>query len=57
MIKDKKNLSEENVACGVCFKEIPVSEAKSEEATEYVMHFCGLDCYKKWVDQNKKTDN
>jgi hypothetical protein len=31
--------------------EIPVSEAKSEEATEYVVYFCGLDCYEKWKNQ------
>jgi hypothetical protein len=36
------------VACGVCLKEVPPSEAKSEEALDYVVHFCGLDCYQTW---------
>jgi hypothetical protein len=27
------------VACEICLKEIPVSEAKSEEASGYVAHF------------------
>jgi len=43
----------DRVACKVCFKEIPLSEAVNEEATEYVLHFCGLDCYAKWKAQEK----
>lgn len=57
MTEDKKPSPEEKVACDVCFKEIPVSEAKSEEATTYVMHFCGLECYEKWTEQDKKDKN
>ena len=41
-------LPEVRVACEVCMREIPVSEAKSEEATEYVFYFCGIDCYGAW---------
>ncbi len=44
------------VACNVCLKEIPISEAKSVEASDYVAHFCGLDCYKKWKDQEKNEN-
>ena len=43
----------DRVACKVCFKEIPLSEAVNEEATDYVLHFCGLDCYVKWKTQEK----
>jgi len=43
----------DRVACNVCFKEIPLSEAVNEEATDYVVHFCGLDCYAKWKTQEK----
>jgi hypothetical protein len=46
----------EMVACEVCLKEIPITEARSEEATDYVVHFCGLDCYTKWKEQNKKKE-
>ncbi len=43
----------DRVPCEVCFKEIPVSEAMSEEAVDYVLHFCGLECYAKWEKQKK----
>lgn len=46
----------EQVSCEVCFKNIPVSEARSEEAAGNVAHFCGLDCYEKWKYQ-KLQDN
>lgn len=36
------------VACSVCMKEVPQSEAKSAEAADYVRYFCGLDCYDRW---------
>lgn len=31
--------------------EIPVSEVMSSEALDYVMHFCGLECYDQWSKQ------
>jgi hypothetical protein len=42
----------EMIPCIVCFKEIPVSEVLSEEAVDYVLHFCGLECYAKWKSQD-----
>jgi hypothetical protein len=36
------------VACEVCLKQVPVSEATVPEATDYFVHFCGLECYEKW---------
>jgi len=39
------------VSCDICLKEIPVSEASNCEATDYVIHFCGLECYEKWRKQ------
>lgn len=36
------------IQCDVCMKEIPASEAKSAEAQDYVMNFCGLECYDQW---------
>lgn len=38
----------ERVTCETCLKEVPKSEATSPEATEYVLYFCGLDCYEQW---------
>lgn len=46
---------EELVSCDVCLKEIPVSEAKSDEASDYVHHFCGLECFSKWQAQEQTT--
>jgi len=43
------------VPCWVCLKEIPVSEATSEEAVDYVLHFCGLECYAKWEKWGKNA--
>ena len=37
-----------SVECKVCLKEIPHSEAGIVEAEDYVMYFCGLDCYRQW---------
>lgn len=37
------------VPCEVCLKEIPRAEAVNAEAEDYVMHFCGLDCYRAWA--------
>ena len=45
------------LSCEVCLKEIPVSEAKSEEATDYVVYFCGLDCYQQWLRQAGKQSD
>ncbi len=41
------------VRCEVCLKDIPVSEAQSAEAQDYVAYFCGLDCYDQWKAQNQ----
>lgn len=43
------------VPCEVCMKEIPRSEAMVAEATEYVLHFCGLECYTKWKTGDAKS--
>ena len=38
----------QRVRCEVCRKEVPRSEAVVPEATDYVLYFCGLDCYERW---------
>lgn len=38
----------EQVVCEICLKEVPVTEAVVPEASDYVVHFCGLECYEKW---------
>lgn len=37
------------IQCEVCLREIPRSEAHVAEAEDYIVHFCGLECYGKWV--------
>ena len=39
---------EKRVTCKVCMKEVPLSAAKNDEASDYVYYFCGSDCYAKW---------
>jgi len=45
----------EHVACEVCLKEVPKSEATVAEAADYVLYFCGLDCFAKWKTGDEKS--
>ena len=36
------------VACDVCLREVPRSQAVVPEAADYVAYFCGLQCFQKW---------
>lgn len=56
MASNDKPVEVERVLCKVCLTEIPITEAIIPEATDYVAHFCGLDCYEKWKNQSKKPD-
>lgn len=55
-IMDKKILVVEMVACEVCLNEVPITASKTPEAVDYVAHFCGLDCYEKWQQDNELND-
>ena len=44
----------DTLPCEVCLKEIPHSEAQTSEIDDYVLHFCGIDCYRKWQEENQK---
>lgn len=48
MLKKSENLPEELVSCKVCLKEIPRSVASSQEGSDYVLYFCGENCFMKW---------
>ena len=54
MATSDKRTESELVACDVCLKEVPRSEATVPEAADYVVHFCGLECYEKWKNQQEK---
>lgn len=45
------------VTCAVCHNEVPQSAATSSEATDYVTHFCGNECYEEWKKPFKKFDD
>ncbi len=54
-VSDKQvdlNAPHQTVACEVCLKEIPATLAKTFDAPDYVLYFCGLDCLGKWEEQN-----
>ena len=57
MTTGDKPIDVERVACEVCLKEVPRSEATVPEATDYVVYFCGLDCYERWKSQGAKPSN
>ena len=54
MATREKPVAVERVACEICLKEVPITEATVPEATDYVVHFCGLECYEKWKNQRGK---
>lgn len=41
----------ELMACEICLKEIPVSEAACEEASDYVLFYFGARCHDRWRHQ------
>ena len=57
MSGSEKPVELSKVECETCLKEIPKSEAKVSEAGDYIVYFCGLDCYEKWQDENDKPDS
>ncbi len=42
------------VQCEVCLKEVPPSEAQSAEGSDYVLYFCGLECYQEWREKQSE---
>jgi hypothetical protein len=55
MVK-KSDLPEvEKVSCAVCRKEIPLSNALTSEAADYMVYFCGLECYAKWKKRSESS--
>jgi uncharacterized protein DUF3330 len=44
--------SDSHVACAVCHHEIPLYTAAWREGSDYVVYFCGLECYDRWRNQS-----
>ena len=55
MTTNDKPTEVEQIACDVCMKEVPLSQATVPESQDYVAHFCGLECYAKWKGEHEKT--
>lgn len=55
MTTHDKPVELETVKCEVCLKEVPLSEATVPEATDYLVNFCGLECYEKWKEQGNAS--
>ena len=45
----KASFMPDRVRCNVCQHEIPASEALVPEATDFLIYFCGLECYERWL--------
>lgn len=57
MYDEKKAAEPETVPCEVCLKEVPRSEAKNIEVDDYMLHFCGIDCYDKWHKEKEEKNS
>lgn len=55
MTDKNKPVEPETLACEVCLKDIPESVSHSMEGEDYIHHFCGLECYKKWQEDQDNT--
>ena len=51
-----KPRQEAPLTCSLCMKEMPHDLAHTLEGPDYVHHFCGLDCYRKWQEQQAAED-
>jgi len=56
MNTNKPSEPESLISCDICLAEIPASETNNDETTEYVIHYCGLECYEKWKSQPEDKD-
>jgi hypothetical protein len=47
-------LPTELVSCSVCLKEIPADSAMTPQVEDFVMYFCGLECYEKFAAESQQ---
>jgi len=53
MITTMLSIEETHISCEICKKEVPLNEAVNPETADYIVHFCGLECYEEWKGQDK----
>ena len=56
MVDTIKPVEKAMVAFEVCLKEVPMFAAQSVETSDYVHHFCGLECYTPWKEQAESKE-
>jgi hypothetical protein len=48
----------EPVSCSVCRRQLPAEEALQHEGEDYMLWFCGLECYNSWKrEQDSGSDS
>ena len=54
MTTNEKLIALEQISCEVCKQEVPLTDATIPETADYIVHFCGLECYEEWRSQNDR---
>jgi len=57
MTKSKKEPDFPMYNCEVCRKLIPESAAMTAEGVDYVLYYCGIECYETWQKQDEKEQS
>jgi len=47
------DIPSQKIACSVCLKEIPLNMVDTPEGSDYIGHFCGIECYEEFAAQQK----
>jgi len=55
-MSEKTPQQEPPLSCSLCLKEMPHDLAHTLEGPDYVHHFCGLECYRKWQEKQAAED-
>jgi hypothetical protein len=55
-MSDKTPKEQPPISCSLCMKEMPHDLSHTLEGPDYVHHFCGLECYRKWQEQQAAED-
>lgn len=45
------------IPCEVCLKEVPQDLAETENANEYILYFCGLECHGIWKKDRSEENH
>jgi hypothetical protein len=56
MTTDKTQTPQPPLTCEVCLKEMPHDMIHTHEGPDYVHHFCGLECYRRWQERQEQED-